>query len=72
MITLHKTEIAHQNNTLSVFFETPQNFTNHIFRGAHVLLRGFAPCINVCELNTDYHYCDFWRCTVLCSTFVVI
>ncbi len=40
MITLHKTEIARQNNTLSVFFETPQNFTNHFFRGAHVLLRG--------------------------------
>ncbi len=40
MITLHKTEIARQNNTLSIFFETPQNFTNHVFRGAHVLLRG--------------------------------
>ncbi len=40
MITLYKTEISHQNNTLSIFFETPQNFTNHVFRGAHVLLRG--------------------------------
>ncbi len=40
MITLHKTEIARQNNTLTIFFETPQNFTNHVFRGAHVLLRG--------------------------------
>ncbi len=39
MITLHKTEIARQNKTLSIFFETPQNFTNHFFRGAHVLLR---------------------------------
>ncbi len=39
MITLHKTEIA-QNNTLSIFFETPQYFTNHVFRGAHALLRG--------------------------------
>ncbi len=39
MITLHKTESARQNNT-SIFFETPQNFTNHFFRGAHVLLRG--------------------------------
>ena len=40
MITLHKTEIARQNDTLSIFLETPQNFTNHVFRGAHVLLRG--------------------------------
>ncbi len=40
MITLHKAETARQNNTLSIFFETPQNFTNHFFRGAHVLLRG--------------------------------
>ncbi len=31
--------IARQNNTLSIFFETPQNFTNPIFREAHVLLR---------------------------------
>jgi len=38
MITLHKTEIAHQNKTLSIFVETPQNFMNHFFRGAHVLL----------------------------------
>ncbi len=40
MITLHKTEIARQNKTLLIFLETPQNFTNHFFRGAHVLLRG--------------------------------
>ncbi len=40
MITLHKTEIARQNNLLSIFFETPQNFANHVFRGAHVLLMG--------------------------------
>ncbi len=40
MITLHKTEIARQNNILSIFFETPQNFANHVFRGAHVLLMG--------------------------------
>ncbi len=39
MIILHKTEIAHQNNTLSIFLD-PQNFKNHVFRGAHVLLRG--------------------------------
>jgi len=40
MITLHKTETARQNKTLSIFFETPQNFTNHVFRGAHAILRG--------------------------------
>ena len=36
----HKTEIAPQNSTVSIFFETPQNFTNHLFRGAHVLFKG--------------------------------
>jgi len=40
MITLHKTEIARQNKTLSIFFVTPQNFRNHFFRGAHAILRG--------------------------------
>ncbi len=44
MITVHKTEIARQ-----IFFETPPPpkkllFTNHVFRGAHVLLRG-APTL---------------------------
>ncbi len=24
------------------------------------------------EYTIDYHYCDFWRCTVLCSAFVII
>ncbi len=28
--------------------------------------------INISELNTDYHYCDFWCCKVLCRAFVVI
>ncbi len=40
MITLHKTEIARQNNTLSIFFETPPYVHKSVFREAHVLLRG--------------------------------
>ncbi len=43
MIALHKTEIARQNNTLSIFLETTPNFTNHVLMVAHVLLRGAEP-----------------------------
>ncbi len=43
MITLHKTEIACQNNTFSIFLR-PQNFTNHLFRAAHVLLGSHPTC----------------------------
>ncbi len=57
MITLHKTEIARQNNTLSIFFETPQNFTNHVFRGAHVLLRG-AELPLPRSSHPVYQFCD--------------
>ncbi len=44
MITVHKTEIARQNNTVNIFWDPPQKEiirllpTNHVFRGAHVLL----------------------------------
>ncbi len=44
MITVHKTEIARQNNSQYFLRPTPQKnkllSTNHVFRGAHVLLRG--------------------------------
>ncbi len=36
----HYTKLKLHVKITSIFFETPQNFTNHFFRGAHVLLRG--------------------------------
>ncbi len=42
MIRVHKTEIARQNNSQYFLRPTPQKnkllSTNHVFRGAHVLL----------------------------------
>ncbi len=40
MITLHKTEIACQNNTLSIFFETPPKFHKSLFQGSPCLIKG--------------------------------
>ncbi len=39
MITLHKTEIARQNNTLSIYFQTLK-ISQIMFQGSQVLLRG--------------------------------
>ncbi len=66
MITVHKTEIARQNN--SQYFlrpPPPQNkllFTNHVFRGAHVLLRG-APSLELggIPVHTEYRCLFFLR-----------
>ncbi len=43
MITLHKTEIARQNNTLSIFFETPPKFHKSHFQGSPCLIKSRAP-----------------------------
>jgi len=54
MIRLHKTEIARQNKTLSIFFEFSQNFTNHVF-SPYVRVRNEVRLLWVSLTHTHTH-----------------
>ncbi len=60
---------THGKNSICQYFRDPPNFTNHVLRGAHVLLRGAKLPVAPCSLHPGFAVdclifsVTHWSCT---------